>query len=246
MKAKVIATACFTVLIGLMTLMNARAQNFIGIEKSILTFSAPIELPGMTAPAGTYVFKRPNPQSARIIQMFTGDEKKILATFLTVPTQRLELSGENVVTFKETAEGRTPAIHYWYYPGLMIGHEFVYPKEQALRIAARTHQKVLSTEGEITEASKVNEVEASAETAQVPEPAPTGQASAADSSSARGLGAAQTARAGRADETVGTTGQAESTQARNELPRTASPLALSGLLSLLSFGGIGMLRAFKK
>ena len=49
---------------------------------------------------------------------------------------------------------------------------------------------------------------------------------------------------------VGTSGIADAqqpvaTEARNELPRTASPLALSGLLGLLSLAGAGGLRFFR-
>ena len=51
-RAKLIATACFTVLIALLALMTARAQDTGAavVEKSILTFSAPVELPRMTLP----------------------------------------------------------------------------------------------------------------------------------------------------------------------------------------------------
>ena len=45
---------------------------------------------------------------------------------------------------------------------------------------------------------------------------------------------------------VGTSGQAEGQIARNELPRTASPLALSGLLGLLSLAGAAGIRAFRQ
>ena len=54
----------------------------------------------------------------------------------------------------------TPAVQYWYYPGETIGKEFVYPKDQALKIAARTGSTVLSTEGEITAQSSVSSVDA--------------------------------------------------------------------------------------
>ena len=51
-------------------------------------------------------------------------------------------------------------------------------------------------------------------------------------------------------ETYGTTGQTEQTgtvaAARTELPRTASPLALYGLLGLLSLGGAAALRFVRK
>jgi hypothetical protein len=53
-----------------------------------------------------------------------------------------------------------------------------------------------------------------------------------------------------ADRSVGTSGSAQAQIARddsaNELPRTASPLALSGLLGLLSLAGAAGLRAMRK
>jgi hypothetical protein len=45
---------------------------------------------------------------------------------------------------------------------------------------------------------------------------------------------------------VGTSGQAEGQIARNELPQTASPLALSGLIGLLSLAGAAGIRAIRK
>src|SRR5262245_13664168 len=110
-RAKFIATACFTAVICALALMQVRAQDSgaAAIEKSILTFSAPVEVPGMTLPAGTYVFKRPDANSARIIQVFSEDEKHIIGTFLTVPTKRLEVTAVNVVTFKEDRPGQMPA-----------------------------------------------------------------------------------------------------------------------------------------
>ena len=49
--------------------------------------------------------------------------------------------------FKETREGTTPAVQYWYFPGERIGKEFLYPKDQAQRIAARTGVDVRTEDG---------------------------------------------------------------------------------------------------
>ncbi len=51
--------------------------------------------------------------------------------------------------FKETREGATPAVQFWYFPGEKIGKEFIYPKDQAERIAARTGTQVRTEEGVI-------------------------------------------------------------------------------------------------
>lgn len=271
-RAKLIATACFTILIAALCLLTVRAQDTGAavVEKSILTFSAPVELPRMTLPAGTYVFRRPDANAARIIQVWTEGEKKILGTFLTVPTKRLEVTSDNVVTFKErdANAGTAPAVHYWYYPARETGHEFVYPKDQAMKIAARTGEKVLSTEGEFTESSTVTPVESSssnqsaaadqsaANAAAEPAPAEPAQPEPAQSASndnanvqvnRQASASTATPAPEPARESVGTAGsdQGRATDRASELPKTASPLPLASLISLLSFGGAAFLRGLR-
>jgi hypothetical protein len=69
---------------------------------------------------------------------------------LFVPAERQEATDETVVTFRETSANPTPAIQFWFYPGERIGKEFIYPKDQALRIAQRSGGTVLSEEGRVT------------------------------------------------------------------------------------------------
>src|ERR1700744_2982485 len=48
-------------------------------QKTVMTFSGPVEVPGQVLPAGTYVFKVADSPSARhIIQIFTKNERQIL------------------------------------------------------------------------------------------------------------------------------------------------------------------------
>ena len=60
------------------------------------------------------------------------------------------MTGDTVVTFRETNAASTPAVQYWYYPGEKIGKEFIYPKDQAQRIAARTGATVKTEDGPVT------------------------------------------------------------------------------------------------
>jgi LPXTG-motif cell wall-anchored protein len=66
--------------------------------------------------------------------------------------------------FKENREGATPAIQYWYFPGEKIGKEFVYPKDQAQRIAARTGQKVRTESGYVSSDTAVTSTDSKGET----------------------------------------------------------------------------------
>jgi hypothetical protein len=302
-RVTTIATA-FVAVILLALSVAVRAQDFNTQERTFLTFSNAVELPGMTLPAGTYTFKLADTPSRNVVQVLSQDEKEIHGQFLFVQAQRPEVSGETVVTFRETREGSTPAVQFWYYPGEKIGKEFIYPKDQAMRIAQRTGMEVrtedglisanstassTNTQGQVTEWKREETTTAAAADAQaagVSADAPAQpSAVSADASlgntrddRATGLALEPSAQQPSADanrsadadriaeihqnapvpgdaasndtRAVGTSGQAEATVAQNnapaELPRTASPLALSGLLGMLSLAGAAGIRSFRR
>jgi hypothetical protein len=110
------------------------------------TFSAPFELPGgQTLPAGKYVFKIvDSPSNRHIVQVMSEDQKTMHATLLAIPAQRQDPAPEPEVRFMETAANAPPAIRTWWYPGRSIGHEFIYPREHARRLAAKQSEGVLT------------------------------------------------------------------------------------------------------
>jgi hypothetical protein len=68
-------------------------------QSTKLTFSQPIQLPGVTLPAGTYLFKLAESNSDRnIVQIFNADGTVLYATELAIPTERRERSDNTVVT----------------------------------------------------------------------------------------------------------------------------------------------------
>jgi len=128
---------------------SAQPQN----RKTTVTFSAPVEIPGVTAqvlPAGTYVFKLLDSLSDRhIVQVFNKDETHIYATILAIPNWRLKPTDRTVMTFAERATGEPQAIRAWFYPGDNSGQEFVYPKKRAVELARITKQPVLYIPDEV-------------------------------------------------------------------------------------------------
>lgn len=140
--------------------MPAAAQQTNAQEKTFLTFSNPVELPGVTLPAGTYVFRLADTPGRNVVQVLDRTEGEVLGQWLFVQANRLDPTGETVVTFREERAGATPAVQYWFFPGEGIGKEFVYPEDQARQIASRTGQTVLSTEGDITPDAEVFSVDA--------------------------------------------------------------------------------------
>jgi len=114
-------------------------------KKTIVTFSAPVEIPGKALPAGTYVFKVLDSASNRnILQIFDKDEKQLYATILAIPDYRLRPSDKPVIRFEERPSGTPEAIKAFFYPGDDYGLQFVYPHDRAVQIAKRTKQNVLS------------------------------------------------------------------------------------------------------
>jgi hypothetical protein len=157
LKTGIIA-ACAAVLLGA---TFAAAQGLDTNRTTIVTFSAPVVLPGVTLPAGSYMFRLADSQTNRnIVQVFDKDRTKIYATILAIPAQRPRPADETVITFKETPANAAPAIQYWYYPGETMGQEFAYPKKQAMEIANASHTGVLSVEQENDkyDASKAGDV----------------------------------------------------------------------------------------
>ena len=100
-------------------------------KQTVLTFNEPVEIPGKVLPAGTYVLRLSDSQSDRnVVQVFTEDQKQLLATILAIPAYRVEPTGKTVVTFDERPSGSPEALHEWFYPGETYGLEFVYPKSE--------------------------------------------------------------------------------------------------------------------
>ena len=129
---------------------NVAAQQPDTRDKTIMTFSSPMELPGMRLDAGKYVFRVADTATRNVVQVLSEDEQKMLGQWLFVPAERPEVTGDTVVTFRETNAASTPAVQFWDYPGEKIGKEFIYPKDQAQRIAARTGATVKTEEGPVT------------------------------------------------------------------------------------------------
>jgi hypothetical protein len=98
-------------------------------KQTLITFSGPVDVPGKSLPAGTYVFKLAGSDSDRdIVQIFTKDQRQLLATILAVPTTRLSPAKATIVTLEEEPAGTPEVVKSWFYPGDIDGVEFLYRK----------------------------------------------------------------------------------------------------------------------
>jgi hypothetical protein len=239
-----------------------------------MTFSGPVQVPGVTLAAGTYTFKLADGASSRhVVQIFKKDDNKLITTVMTIPNQRLEPVQDTFVMFAERPAGTPVAVKAWFYPGRSIGEEFMYPRRQATQIAKAVHERVLTTEGDettttgatarvdesgtltsatdsTTTASSSTTSTTTTTTRTAPAAAAPAQIARADQSTTTADRATTTART-REESRVGTSGQATTANppapARESLPRTASPMALFELLSGLSVAaGFGVRQLRKR
>lgn len=80
-------------------------------QKTVFSFSGPVEIPGQVLEGGTYVFKLADSQSDRnIVQVFDKDQTHLYGTFLTVPDHHLRPSGKPIITFDERPSGSPEAV----------------------------------------------------------------------------------------------------------------------------------------
>jgi hypothetical protein len=108
-------------------------------------------MPGMVLPAGSYKFELADPDATRrVVRISEKEGGKVYGTFLSIPDQKLEPSDKPIVMFREAPAGAPEAVKAWFYPGETTGYEFVYPHDQALKIAKTMHTSVLTAKGEVT------------------------------------------------------------------------------------------------
>jgi hypothetical protein len=233
MVSKLVA---FLTLAVLTLSIGSRAEAQPTDYRTYFTFSAPVTLPGMTLPAGTYIFRLADPDSSRkVINVLSEDGRRSLAMLHTIPNQASRTPKDSEIRFMETNAQVPPPIKTWWYAGKAIGYEFIYPRQQALQLAKSTAEPILTTAKETTDfegadLSRINGsgVPAPVTVEETPKPADArGRAQQADAD--RGASSATSAAAQdvRADE------RARST-ARTELPRTASSVPTVFVLAMIA------------
>ncbi len=209
-----------TVLFGLALLLTAyfplaHADEWDKTTK--ITFSEPVQVPGMVLPAGTYVFKLLDSASNRhIVQIFNEDHTALITTVLAIPNQRLEPAGKTILKYDERPADQPMALAAWFYPGDNFGQEFVYPKAEAEQLSRLNKREVPSLESreeknETAEAAKPEPANPPAEAKQETPPAPSAVPT-------------------------------PEVTTRAELPHTASLLPLIGLIGVSLLGVAALLR----
>jgi hypothetical protein len=237
-------------------------------KRTLFTFSGPVTLPGITLPAGQYLFRLADPNSsARVVQVLNADGTRHYGLFFTLPAERLEPASTPEVRFMEAATGQPAAIKTWWYPGDRRGYEFIFPKEQARQLAMSASQPILTTQAQTTTTDQTNTAdlsrvgasgqETSVSASAAPNAAtPTGTtqegqiASSSLSIATPSIPAAATSPLTTSAASTMSSAQRGSTEARRtQLPRTSSQvplIAMVGTVTLFSGASLAIWRRSKR
>jgi hypothetical protein len=249
--------ACGLIVAGVLVAAVAHAQP--SDKRTYFTFSRPITLPGVTLPAGKYLFRLADDTTTRkVIQVLNAEGTKPFAMLLTISNERRDPPKDAEVAFLETAPRTPSAVKAWWYPGERTGYEFIYPRAQARELARTTGAPVLTTKadtskteetrtGELThvdatgrdqDAAAAVEDRSVRETGQVAQEAPqrtppqASQPSSAQPSVSR-------------QNEVPNPPPVARNSTRTTLPRTGTPLPLVGLIGVLSLALFSSIRLWR-
>ncbi|HTS48844.1 MAG TPA: hypothetical protein VMH05_12925 [Bryobacteraceae bacterium] len=106
---------------------------------------------------GTYVFELGlgnTSQYEHIVRVYNKSKDHLYGMFMTIPDHRLTRTNKPVLEFAERPVGSPEAIYAWFYPEDETGHEFVYPKSEAMRLAKANNRPVASMPDETNIASE--------------------------------------------------------------------------------------------
>jgi len=136
---------CGTLLFAAFSVPTVRADEWD--KKTTVTFSDSVQVPGMTLPAGTYIFKLVENRADRyVVQIFNDRESHVYTTLMAIPNYHMTTPEKTQISFYEVPSGQPPALKAWFYPGDNFGRQFVYPKGEASLLAKATKENVPTDE----------------------------------------------------------------------------------------------------
>jgi hypothetical protein len=125
----------FSVFLGCAAFLPV-AQAWEDRQQTKVTFSQPVEIPGQVLPAGTYWFVVTGDTfNGDFVRIYGADRTTVIATELTVATERSKPADGILLTFAERQSSEPEALLKWFYPGETVGHEFQYRKPEEEELA---------------------------------------------------------------------------------------------------------------
>ena len=137
-----IAFAAATLLMSSSPLVDGRQWS----DRTTLTFSESVRVPGATLPAGSYVFELTDRRPSTGVVTITDEAgSRVYAITHVIPTWRPAAPARTILLFLPLEEGSMPAVRGWYPPSGRYGYLLLYNDPEARELARRTRSVVLSS-----------------------------------------------------------------------------------------------------
>lgn len=96
-------------------------------SEHFLTFSAPVEIPGVALAQGAYIFRFLTPS---VVQVLNENRTMVYAMFLVTPKWRNEVTNEYSIALRRVRDDAPARLMTLYPPGASTGYELTYPKRE--------------------------------------------------------------------------------------------------------------------
>ena len=115
-------------LVGVLASASAGIGASPNQHKSLVTFGKEVRLPGVSLPAGTYMFSVPMPETAwNLVQVTNKEGTKVFYTAFTILVDRPSTRQMDGIVVLGESSATTPApIKAWYEQGERTGRQFQY------------------------------------------------------------------------------------------------------------------------
>ena len=121
-RSSFFAVAVGAALFALATVPSLRADELTN-NRTIMTFSAPVDISGHVLPAGSYVFKT-LPDDRDVVVVMNREESHLAGIFNTIGITNPAVSDKTQVEMSEGAANSPEVVHAWFYPGDSLGWDF--------------------------------------------------------------------------------------------------------------------------
>lgn len=104
-------------------------------KETKITFSEPVQIPGIVLAAGTYTFKLVDPDAdSSFVEVSNANDTKVYAMMETGSAERAKPTGRTEVTLASTGTSNPPVLTQWFYPGQTTGFQFLYPSGEESKL----------------------------------------------------------------------------------------------------------------
>jgi hypothetical protein len=92
-------------------------------KKTFMTFTAPVQVSGVTLPAGTYLFKTFS-EDRNVVVVTNREETQVIATLHAVPIEASVIPDKARIELSEGTANAPEELRAWFYPGDSYGWSF--------------------------------------------------------------------------------------------------------------------------